>query len=73
MFPLDVKFLRREIISRGLTLAEFARLSGICMTTVTRIVKDNAVASTKVIARVAEFFKIPGDRLILGGNDKEAA
>ena len=72
MFPIDVKLLRREIISRGLTLAEFARLSGICMTTVTRIV-NNGVASTKVIARLAAFFKIPGDKLIRGGNNEEAA
>lgn len=72
MFTLNAKIVRREIFSRGMTLAEFAKATGVGETTIQRIVGGkNLRVSAKVIGAIARFCKIDGEELIIG--TKEAA
>lgn len=65
MFKVNSKLVRDELFKRGISIAGFAKLAGMNEVTVRKLIKDGAMASSKVIGTLAKFFGVGGNELIL--------
>lgn len=55
MFEVDATLIRRLVISKALTLRDFATGAQINSTTASRVLQDGATATLKTVAALAKF------------------
>lgn len=67
MFEVDATLIRRLVISKALTLRDFATGAQINSTTASRVLQDGATATLKTIGALAKYFGVEADALILKG------
>lgn len=65
MFLIDSKRFRELLSQSGLSLREFAAKSGLNAATVCKLVRDGERATLKVVGKIARFFNVDTDELIL--------
>lgn len=65
MFKVNEKLLRRLMIQQKLTASDLARLSGLRVLTITKILRGGAVALLPTIGKLGDALKIDGEQLIL--------
>ena len=64
MYALDGRKIRELIMSRTLSVNEFAKAAGLHPLTVRRILRGNR-ANIKTVGTIASFFDIDGNELIV--------
>lgn len=67
MFKINSMLVRNELFKRGISIAAFAKLAGVNEVTLRKIIKEDAMVSSKVIGVLAKFFGVGGNELILKG------
>lgn len=65
MFKINSPLVRRMMIERGLSLREFAAKAKINGLTASRVIRDGATVTAKVLAKLANFFGVNADSLII--------
>ncbi len=65
MYQIDARFIRNELFKRSLAAKEMARLVGVNEFTMKKLLKDGATASAKIVGKLAAFFGVEGEQLIL--------
>lgn len=64
VFVVDVKELRKIMIDKGInTIGELAELSGVDRNTLSLILRELALPSANVIAKLVEALDIPAERV----------
>lgn len=67
MFTVDAALIRDELFKRQMTAKELAEQVGINALTLARLLKDGSKTQAKIIGKLAAFFGLRGDDLILKG------
>lgn len=67
MYQINARFIRNELFKRKMTAKEFAARVGINALTMARLLKDGTRTQPKIIGKLAEFFGVAGEELILKG------
>lgn len=65
MFKVDAALIRNELFKRQMTAKELAEQVGINALTLARLLKDGSKTQAKIIGKLATFFGLRGDDLIL--------
>lgn len=65
MFRINAKLVRDFLFQRRLSLREFANAAQINAFTAAKITRDGATVTAKILAKLAAFFNVDGDALIL--------
>ena len=67
MYQIDARFIRSELFKRKLTAKELAERVGVNALTMARLLKDGAKTGAKTVGKLAEFFGVEGEKLIVKG------
>lgn len=67
MFQINSKRVRDLLSQNGLSLREFSEKSGLNIATTCKLVRDDGRATLKVVGKIARFFGVDTDELILKG------
>lgn len=65
MFKVDAALIRDELFKRQMTAKELAESVGINAITMARLLRDGAKTQAKIVGKLAAFFGLRGDDLIL--------
>lgn len=65
MLKINAELIRKLLHERGLSINRFALQAGLSRVTATKVTKDGSRATAPTVARIARFFGVEGDKLIL--------
>lgn len=65
MFQINSMRIRELVFERGLSIAAFAKQSGLTEITARKVINDGAKVSMKTLGTLAKFFGTTGENLIL--------
>lgn len=72
MFELDSDSIRRLLIERRFTLAEFARRAEITAVTARRLTRSGAMATAPTVGKVADALGVESSQILKEYNSDEA-
>lgn len=65
MFKINAKLVRTLIFERGLSLRQLAMQAGLNAATAGKLIRDGAIVSVKTISKLAKFFGVDANTLVL--------